>query len=138
VRFTEAFLHTDPPTAVEVAQTRNAARIVFADAPGAGGLPMRVVGGTARALALVAMGRGRDAEGFRITSSELARQTRLYAAQSVSQRRDTPGLDPDRADIILAGAIILETCMSRAGMTEAECTLRGLRHGVVLDMARGL
>lgn len=136
VRFTDAFLFSDPPTPAEVAQTRSAARLVFADAPIAAGIPVVAVGGTARTLAMVALG-GHDAmEGFALTSRELARQIQLYASTSVSQRRGIPGLEPDRADIVLGGAIILHICMRRSGARQARVTLRGLRHGVAMDMAR--
>lgn len=136
LRFTEAFLTSDPPTALEMADALDAALAIFPDAPSAAGAPIIAIGGTARAIAMVALRGQGDAEGFLLTSQEVARQIRMYAASSIGQRSGIPGLDPDRSQIVLGGAIILDVCLRMAGAVETRCTLRGLRHGVVLDLAR--
>lgn len=136
VRFTEAFFHSDPPTPDEVASASEAARELFETTPSIGPDPVVVVGGTARTVALVALAGYGSAEGHPITLTELRRQIILYASTDLIHRREIPGLEANRADIVLAGAIVLSSALTHAGVTEAHCTLRGLRHGVLLEVAR--
>lgn len=137
VRFTESYLRSDPPTPDQVSCASQAARELFATLPGVGSVPVVAVGGTARTVALVALGGHGSAEGFALTLPELHRQITLYASTNLIRRREIPGLEANRAEIILAGAIVLSSALSQAGATEARCTLRGLRHGVVLELASG-
>lgn len=66
--------------------------------------------------------------------TELRRVTKLLRSTDLESRRALPGLNPDRADIIVAGAAILDALMEDLGLTEiralGEC---GLREGLVLD-----
>ena len=57
---------------------------------------------------------------------ELARQT-------IAQRRTIIGLNPQRADVILAGAMILQGIFERFGFAEMIVSLRDLLFGVLLD-----
>ncbi|HET6951749.1 MAG TPA: Ppx/GppA phosphatase family protein [Acidimicrobiales bacterium] len=61
---------------------------------------------------------------------------RLAKAQTVKERAKIPGLDPRRADIILAGALILEQVMHQAGVEELTFSDYALREGVLLDTWR--
>ncbi len=58
---------------------------------------------------------------------------RLAAAPTVAKRRDLPGLEPGRADIILGGAIILEQAMAVFGIDELVVSDYALREGALLD-----
>lgn len=57
----------------------------------------------------------------------------LVAAPSVKERRRLPGLDANRADIVLAGALILEGVVETFGVDELEFSDYALREGVLLD-----
>lgn len=59
--------------------------------------------------------------------------SRLIAARSASRRRKIPGLDPKRADIILAGALIYEQVAHSFGITNTTISSFALREGVLLD-----
>ncbi len=55
------------------------------------------------------------------------------AGLTVEQRRDVPGLEASRADIILAGAIIAEQAMATFGIDELIVSGYALREGALLD-----
>jgi exopolyphosphatase / guanosine-5'-triphosphate,3'-diphosphate pyrophosphatase len=61
---------------------------------------------------------------------------RLAKAPTVKERSRIPGLDPRRADIILAGALILEQVMHETGAEALRFSDFALREGVLLDTWR--
>ena len=61
---------------------------------------------------------------------------RLIKAPTVKERARTPGLDPRRADIILAGALILEQVVQEIGAEGLTFSDYALREGVLLDTWR--
>ena len=61
---------------------------------------------------------------------------RLVKAPTVKARARTPGLDPRRADIILAGALILEQVVVACGVEALTFSDFALREGVLLDTWR--
>jgi exopolyphosphatase/guanosine-5'-triphosphate,3'-diphosphate pyrophosphatase len=95
--------------------------------------------GTAETVAsLVNSQRGtaslRTMNNFVMTSEEIKTAVRsLVAASSVEERRALPGMDPSRADIILAGALILEQAVAELGIDEIVISDNALREGVLLD-----
>lgn len=58
---------------------------------------------------------------------------RLVAAPSTRARAEIPGVDDQRADIIVAGAVILETVCEAFGVEELTFSECALREGVLLD-----
>jgi exopolyphosphatase/guanosine-5'-triphosphate,3'-diphosphate pyrophosphatase len=61
---------------------------------------------------------------------------RLVKEPTIKERARTPGLDPRRADIILAGALILEQVVHEIGAEELTFSDYALREGVLLDTWR--
>jgi exopolyphosphatase/guanosine-5'-triphosphate,3'-diphosphate pyrophosphatase len=61
---------------------------------------------------------------------------RLVRTPTVKERAKIPGLDPRRADIILAGALILEQVVHEIGGDELVFSDYALREGVLLDTWR--
>ena len=57
----------------------------------------------------------------------------VLCARSLEERRKVPGLNPARADIIIAGAVILQTLMAALGVKAVRVTDRGLRDGLLVD-----
>ncbi len=57
----------------------------------------------------------------------------LICPLPLEQRRKVPGMNPERADIIIAGAAILETFMKELGLDEITITGRGLQDGLLVD-----
>jgi exopolyphosphatase/guanosine-5'-triphosphate,3'-diphosphate pyrophosphatase len=78
-----------------------------------------------------------EAHGTVLPEEEVERQIGEYSVKSPEERRKIPGLDPERADIILAGACIIRYAMRFAGCTEIVVSDRGLRHGILFSMLRG-
>jgi exopolyphosphatase/guanosine-5'-triphosphate,3'-diphosphate pyrophosphatase len=60
----------------------------------------------------------------------------LVAAPTVRDRRRIPGLDPTRADIVVAGAIVLEEVLLAFGADEVALSTSALREGVLADTYR--
>ncbi len=54
----------------------------------------------------------------------------------LEERAQIPGLPADRADIIVAGITIAESLMKRLGVNEARVHDRGIRDGLLLEMAQ--
>jgi exopolyphosphatase/guanosine-5'-triphosphate,3'-diphosphate pyrophosphatase len=72
-------------------------------------------------------------QGTVLDESEIDRQIELYRTRNAAERRTIVGLQPQRADIILAGACIVRTVLGRLGNASLTVSDRGLRHGVLLD-----
>ena len=75
-----------------------------------------------------------------LTRAEVRKVARMLCSLSLEERRAVPGLNPLRADIVVAGAAILDALMEDLDLAEiqavAEC---GLREGMVVDhLARGI
>jgi exopolyphosphatase/guanosine-5'-triphosphate,3'-diphosphate pyrophosphatase len=62
--------------------------------------------------------------------AEIDRQIELYRTRSADERRSIPGLQPKRAEVILAGACIVRTILTKLGVPQCVVTDRGLRHGM--------
>ncbi len=65
--------------------------------------------------------------------AELDRQIELYRTRSAEERRAIVGLQPKRADIILAGACIVRTVLAKLGSTSVVVSDRGLRHQLLVE-----
>ena len=65
--------------------------------------------------------------------AELDRQIDLYRSRDADARRAVVGLQPARAEVILAGACIVRAIVDKLGMTELTVSDRGLRHGVFAE-----
>src|SRR5262245_28299639 len=95
------------------------------------------LGGGITNIAAVMLGLARyDADvvqGTRIERAEVDRQIALYRGRSVDERREVVGLQPQRADVILAGACIVKTVMSKLGKDALLVSDHGLRHGLLLE-----
>jgi exopolyphosphatase/guanosine-5'-triphosphate,3'-diphosphate pyrophosphatase len=64
---------------------------------------------------------------------EVERQIELYRERGPSARRQIVGLQPRRAEVILAGACVVRTVMDKLGLDALSVSDRGLRHGLLLD-----
>jgi exopolyphosphatase/guanosine-5'-triphosphate,3'-diphosphate pyrophosphatase len=72
-------------------------------------------------------------QGTVLDRAELDRQIELYRSRDADARRDVVGLQPKRAEVILAGACIVRTVMDKLGKTQLTVSDRGLRHGVLAE-----
>jgi exopolyphosphatase / guanosine-5'-triphosphate,3'-diphosphate pyrophosphatase len=112
----------------------------FRKIPNSHGPPRAVgSGGTTAILALIAL-KSNDFDRDKIESVSFTQSTltdlveHLWSLR-IDDRRKLPGLPPERADVILTGAVIHEQILENFGLPELFVSTRGLRFAVLLDMA---
>jgi exopolyphosphatase/guanosine-5'-triphosphate,3'-diphosphate pyrophosphatase len=97
------------------------------------------VAGTVTSLAALDLGLiDYDPElvhGHVLTASAVDGQLRRLASLPLEERRRVPGLEPDRAPVIVAGAAILREILGRYGLGSIEASEHDLLHGVALAAA---
>ena len=76
-------------------------------------------------------------QGSVLDRAEIDRQIELYRSLDADARRAIPGLQPKRAEVILAGACIVRTIMEKLGKQSFTVSDRGLRHGVLAERFGG-
>ena len=69
--------------------------------------------------------------------AEVRRQVELYRSLRVEKRKALPGLHPKRAEIVLAGACIVEAVLDLFGADHLVASDRGLRYGVLEALLAG-
>jgi exopolyphosphatase/guanosine-5'-triphosphate,3'-diphosphate pyrophosphatase len=75
--------------------------------------------------------------GITLDASEIDRQIDLYRTRNADDRRAITGLQPNRAEVILAGACIVRTVLARLGCDSLTVSDRGLRHGLLVERFGG-
>jgi exopolyphosphatase/guanosine-5'-triphosphate,3'-diphosphate pyrophosphatase len=140
VRQTERHLSGDPPAPDDVADLAEEVRqIIAADVPEAvrRGVERGIaVAGTATSLAAIDQRldhrEGQSVDGYRLELAACERMLALLAELPLQRRREVPGLDPDRAPTIVAGAVILVEAVRACGLEAMETSEADLLHGVAL------
>ena len=69
-----------------------------------------------------------------VSGSDLFMLIEGMCALSLEKRKTMIGLEPDRADIIIGGAIVLESILAMLGCTDMVVSIRGVRHGALYEM----
>ena len=137
VRLTERHLPSDPPTADELESCAAAARSALPN----GARAERAIGvaGTITSLAALDLGLAEyDSDlvhGHRLSAAGIDEQLERLALMPLAERRRVPGLDPDRAPVIVAGAVILREILRHLGLAEIEVSERDILHGAALEAA---
>lgn len=143
VRATERFLVSDPPRADEIATLRGFVRGLVAaaiEARPALGRARRLVGVAGTVAALTSLDQGLvEYDRSRIHHARLRRDTteRLLeelASEPVEQRRRRPGLEPDRADVIVGGAAVLAEAMATLGFDELLASESDILDGIAAEL----
>ena len=147
VRLTEALLPRHPVPDTDLARLR--AEVRRASEPLAAALPQGLppgaavfaVAATATTVAALELELARyDAErieGFEIDAGTLASWTERLARLDVAERSALPGLEPGRADVIVAGLAVLGGVLARLGAKSFAVSGKGVRHGVALRILAG-
>jgi exopolyphosphatase / guanosine-5'-triphosphate,3'-diphosphate pyrophosphatase len=136
VRLTERHLPSDPPTQEELAAAAAAVRAVLPDAR-----PQRAVGVAGTVTSLGALDLALDeydsdrVDGHRLTAAGVRHQLRRLSAMPLAERREVPALEPERAPVIVAGAVILCAVLEQFALSEIEASERDILHGAALEAA---
>ncbi|MDO8915905.1 MAG: Ppx/GppA family phosphatase [Coriobacteriia bacterium] len=141
-RVLDMFLASDPPSGDEL----SAARAWVADEmrPFFAALPERprtllTLAGTGTTLSAVrqqlAVYDPAKVHGSRLTGGDIADLREELAAMTLCDRRTVIGMDPDRAEVIVAGALILETILALAGLDSTIVSEHDILYGLVIEGA---
>lgn len=144
-RVLDMFLHSDPPRRSEIeAATAWVAQQLDAFF---GQLPERprellTLAGTGTTLSSVKQGLvvydPALVHGSHLSGAEVADLLGELAAMDLATRRGVVGMDPARADVIVAGALILHTIIALAGLAGTTVSEHDILYGLVLAGPEGL
>src|SRR5256884_740307 len=142
-RLTERFLHSDPPTHDELDAAAESIRALLAER-----VPEEIrsdtssaigVAGTITSLAALALGLDEyDRErvhGSELSADALEEQLRRLASVPLDERRGMRPLDPDRAPVIVGGAVIAREVLAYFGLDRLEISERDILDGAALAAA---
>jgi exopolyphosphatase/guanosine-5'-triphosphate,3'-diphosphate pyrophosphatase len=142
VRQTERHLHHDPPDAGELTELAEDVRGILA-----AGVPAErrnsvsrgiAVAGTATSLAAIAQSLDpydpEKVHGYLLSAAECDRILRRLSKIPLEQRRQVPGLHPDRAPTIVAGVVIFREVLSLFGLEQIEISEHDILRGAALDL----
>jgi exopolyphosphatase/guanosine-5'-triphosphate,3'-diphosphate pyrophosphatase len=138
VRVTERFLPSSPPSPAELEAATLFVDGVVSSYPRFDGGEISFIGvaGTVTTLAALELGLreydGGKVAGFVLTREMIDRRFALLRGLTHDQIRAELAIDEGRADIILAGILILRRVMERQDVNEVIVSERGLRYGIAL------
>ena len=140
VRMTERFLHADHPGADELASLREyVARTLEREMPKGDAPPSRLfgAGGTITAAAALTLGLARyepeKIHGCAVSLAQVAGLIAKLSAMPLDARRKVPGVEKKRADIIVAGLIVLRGIMEFYRLNKITVSDEGILHGAILE-----
>jgi exopolyphosphatase/guanosine-5'-triphosphate,3'-diphosphate pyrophosphatase len=135
VRLTERHLRSDPPAPGALAAAAGEVRDLLPQLE-----PTAAVGvaGTITTLAALELG-GYDPDrvhGFHLSRAAVEQQLERLASLPLAERRKLPGLEPERAPVIVGGAVIVSAVLDRYRLQGLEVSERDLLHGAALEAAQ--
>ncbi|MCP4264461.1 MAG: Ppx/GppA family phosphatase [Candidatus Brocadiaceae bacterium] len=143
VRFTERYLKSDPVTEAEYIDCLERIDCKLEGLKGwRGSIPadsrMLAVAGTATTLASWHLGL-KEFDAAKIDQVELAsehlhKMVEGLKRMTVAERREQVGIEPKRADVLLAGAVIMWRSMEKLNFPSCNISTRGLRYGVLMGL----
>jgi len=94
--------------------------------------------GTMLSLGALAAGKrsGDDLRNLRVRARDISRLRRRLTQLTLDERLQLPGLDPRRADLAPASAVLIDTLLTDLGADEITLCDFALREGLVLDYIR--
>lgn len=143
VTLAERFLLRDPIAADELQRlakhVRRSLKEAF-EAEDARAHCLVASGGSCTSVASMVMAmRGESFDsvhGYELLRSDIVHLLAMLARTTVKERRAVPGLNPDRADIIVAGVAVIDELMKFFGANLLRINDRGIREGLILDSLR--
>jgi exopolyphosphatase/guanosine-5'-triphosphate,3'-diphosphate pyrophosphatase len=147
VRLTERFLHSDPVRAEETTAMVQAIDSELAPLRGRwpdAAAPLTVVGIAATFTTLVAIEKKLEryshhqVHGSVLKLGEVRRQIKMFAAKTIAERQRIVGLEAKRADVIFAGACLMERILVLVGAVQTIVSDQGVRYGLLHEKLRRL
>lgn len=144
VRHSERHIASDPPTVVELEALAADIRSLIEGAVGHGveasaGI---AVAGTPTSLAAIEMGLEpydpARVHGHALSLSSIQRMLSQLASAPLARRMEIPGLHPDRAPTVVAGAVILIETMRAFGLQRIEASEHDILYGAAISAATRL
>jgi exopolyphosphatase/guanosine-5'-triphosphate,3'-diphosphate pyrophosphatase len=144
VRMTEAWLHSDPPAPEELSQALSIIELhlldVMREIPQAAEAATFVgLAGTVSTAAAVELGLAtydRDRiHHFRLTKPAVEDVFRTLATERLADRVHNPGLERERADVIVGGLCVLVATMRRLGFAECLVSESDILDGLAMSLA---
>lgn len=146
VRTTETWLHSDPPTAEELSQALSVIELHCDDVLRA--IPQLSeartfigLAGTVNAAAAVELGLTTYDRALihhlRMSKATVEEIFRTLATESLEDRRFNPGLEPERADVIVGGMCVLVMIMRRFSLAEVLVSESDILDGLALSLLDG-
>jgi exopolyphosphatase/guanosine-5'-triphosphate,3'-diphosphate pyrophosphatase len=144
VRMTEAWLHSDPPSPEELSQALSIIELhlldVMREIPQAAEAATFVgLAGTVSTAAAVEIGLSsydRDRiHHFRLTRPAVEDVFRTLATEPLADRIHNPGLERERADVIVGGMCVLVSIMRRFGFAECLVSESDILDGLAISIA---
>jgi exopolyphosphatase / guanosine-5'-triphosphate,3'-diphosphate pyrophosphatase len=140
LRLSQRFLDHDPPKRRELDELRTHVRTTLSsvfEAFGGHGYRVNGIGGTVRALARAAIELRaypvRRVHGYPLYGTEIEALSELLGEMSAEKRRAIPGIGGDRADVVLAGIVVLQELLRATGAERIVVSGTGIREGIALE-----
>ena len=145
IRLTERFVRTDP---LSERDERKLSKYILSEidryCDQITGIGFdRVIGtsGTILSLGAVAATAARgtppsELRNLHVSAKQIRRLRKTVSTLDLENRLALPGMDPRRADLVVAGAILVDTILRRLGAEELTLCDLALREGLVLDYIR--
>ncbi len=139
VFLTEKFIHSDPPSQEELKKLRKHVRKALKQQGIGEGLPVSCLigsGGTMTNIGSMVMAMRGEQYGtvhrYEVIHSEVIHLLAMLSRKSQKERQAIPGLNPERADIILAGMTLTDEMMRRMRTNQLRINAQGIREGLIL------
>ena len=136
VRYAERFMHTDPPDSQELEKCARAVHAILDERVQVKVQSAIGVAGTVTTLAALDLGLEHyDSErvhAHRLSTAGARTQLARLAALPLRERRELPAMEPDRAPVIVAGAVILVSILDYFGLDEIEVSEHDILDGIAL------
>jgi len=144
VRLTEQFLRRDPISEKDFKALRRHLKQHFEPIRNAGEVGAQMLvgsGGTMTTIAELHKTMQREkytgVHGYEMNRAQIKHVLEVLRRKSLNERRALPGLNPDRADIIVAGITVVNEVMKVFDINTLKVSDRGIREGLILQMISG-
>ena len=150
VRFTEQYIHSDPPESGEIEALESAIKerlkglesSTFSKGGlrGIWGRQGGLIGTAGTVTTLAAIEQKMTVydpdkvNGCRIRRDRIQEMRRMLSRMKMKEREQVPGIEKGREDIIIAGAVVVDEVMEWFGFGEIVISDSGLREGLVIDL----